>query len=116
MTNAKLAALLVTVLVTMGSFASAERNAKFPVVNLARDKDNGHDVHAHQRSSFDPETYGGGVYKVGYDACQHQLKSATDSVHITLSDDNQSEDASFLFFLSFLLQISNMQCETNFTF
>lgn len=90
MINYKTTAFLITALVALVPVASAKQASGFIAVKLARSHDAEHDVYA-RGSSFDPDTYEGGVYKVGYDACQTQLKSATGSVHITVSDDRKSE-------------------------
>lgn len=91
MANLKLTcALLVTAVLSMNPFASAERNAKFTIVNVAR-TDSAEQGLSARWPSFDPNTYEGGVFKVGYNACQTQLKSATIPVNITLSDDRQSK-------------------------
>lgn len=81
-------ALLVTALVSMISYASAEQDSRFTVINLARG-DNVNQKVAARGVSFDPDTYEGGVYKVGYDACQAQVKSAAAPVNIIVSDDGK---------------------------
>ncbi|KAJ4411325.1 hypothetical protein N0V82_009014 [Gnomoniopsis sp. IMI 355080] len=82
-------ALLVTALASMIPLGSAERNSGFTIVNVARN-DNVEQGITARGPSFDLDTYEGGVYKVGYDACQAQLKSAATPVNITLSDDRQT--------------------------
>lgn len=91
MANYKMTALLATALVSMAPLASAERDSRFTVVNLARADDTTMSVKTRSSSSFDADTFQGGVYKVGYDACQAQVKSATTPVSITLSGDKQSK-------------------------
>lgn len=85
-------ALIVTALVSMQviSFASAEQDSRFTIVNLARGDDMNHILSA-RGGSLDLDTYEGGIYKVGYDACQAQIKSAAASVEITVSDDGKSK-------------------------
>lgn len=91
MANIKItSALLVTALVSMIPYVSAEQDSRFTVVNLARGDDVNHKVLA-RGGSFDPDTYEGGVYKVGYDTCQAQIKSAAAPVNITVSDDGKSK-------------------------
>ncbi|KAJ4392954.1 hypothetical protein N0V93_002158 [Gnomoniopsis smithogilvyi] len=90
MANLKLTgALLVAALMSMIPLASAQRNSKFTMVHVAR-VDNAEHGMAARWPNFDPATYEGGVYKVGYDACQTQLKSTTTPVNIILSDDRKT--------------------------
>lgn len=86
-------ALLATALVSMIPLASAEQDSRFTLVNLARGDDVHHKVSA-RGGSVDLDTYEGGIYKVGFDACQAQIKSAAVPVEITVSDDGKSKPKS----------------------
>lgn len=91
MANIKItSALLVTAILSMIPHASAEQDSTFTIVNLARDDDATHRV-ASRGGSYDLESYQGGIYKVGYDACQAQIKSATAPVNITISENRKSK-------------------------